>query len=154
MVALQKPSCEQLLLSAAQTSNAIITLSPPPKKTRNDFSWKLSLAHVLFLCIVCFAAYMYILGPMLWFLKYFRRKILRKNWRFWLKAKQNFDHNIDFWEKRQFFRRKLSKIAENCDHNIDPWFCTTFVQYNFTIDKQRSIAQQMAALVFNLVRLW
>jgi hypothetical protein len=34
---------------------------------------------------------------------------------------QNFDRNIDFWEKRQFFRRKLSKIAENCDHNIDPW---------------------------------
>jgi hypothetical protein len=26
-----------------------------------------------------------------------------------------------FWEKRHFFRRKLSKIAENCDHNIDPW---------------------------------
>jgi hypothetical protein len=34
---------------------------------------------------------------------------------------QNFDHNIGFWEKRQFFRRKLSKIAENCDHNIDSW---------------------------------
>jgi hypothetical protein len=34
---------------------------------------------------------------------------------------QNFDHNIGFWEKRQFFRQKLSKIAENCDHNIDPW---------------------------------
>jgi hypothetical protein len=33
---------------------------------------------------------------------------------------QNVDHNIGFWEKRQFFRRKLSKIAENCDHNIDP----------------------------------
>jgi hypothetical protein len=33
---------------------------------------------------------------------------------------QNFDHNIGFCEKRQFFRRKLSKIAENCDHNIDP----------------------------------
>jgi hypothetical protein len=33
---------------------------------------------------------------------------------------QNFDHNIGFWEKRQFFRRKLSKIAESCDHNIDP----------------------------------
>jgi hypothetical protein len=33
---------------------------------------------------------------------------------------QIFDHNIDFWEKRQFFRRKLSKIAENCDHNRDP----------------------------------
>jgi hypothetical protein len=35
---------------------------------------------------------------------------------------QNFDHHIGFWEKRQFFRRKLAKIAENCDHNIDP--CT------------------------------
>jgi hypothetical protein len=34
---------------------------------------------------------------------------------------QNFDHNIGFWEKRQIFRWKLSKIAENCDHNIDPW---------------------------------
>jgi hypothetical protein len=33
---------------------------------------------------------------------------------------QNFDHNIGFWEKRQFFRRKLAKIAENCDHKIDP----------------------------------
>jgi hypothetical protein len=27
-----------------------------------------------------------------------------------------------FEKKRQFFRRKLSKIAENCDHNIGPWF--------------------------------
>jgi hypothetical protein len=34
---------------------------------------------------------------------------------------QTFDHNIGFWEKRQFFHQKLSKIAENCDHNIDPW---------------------------------
>jgi hypothetical protein len=34
---------------------------------------------------------------------------------------QKLDHNIGFWEKRNFFRRKLSKIAENCDHNIDPW---------------------------------
>jgi hypothetical protein len=32
-----------------------------------------------------------------------------------------FDHNIGFWEKRQYFCRKLSKIAENCDHNIGPW---------------------------------
>jgi hypothetical protein len=24
-------------------------------------------------------------------------------------------------KKRQFFRRKLTKIAENCDHSIDPW---------------------------------
>jgi hypothetical protein len=32
---------------------------------------------------------------------------------------QKFNHNIVFLEKRQFFRRKLAKIAENCDHNID-----------------------------------
>jgi hypothetical protein len=32
---------------------------------------------------------------------------------------QKFHHNIGFCEKRQFFRRKLAKIAENCDHNID-----------------------------------
>jgi hypothetical protein len=59
---------------------------------------------------------------MLWFLKYFRQKFLQKNWRFWLKTKLNFEkvyHNIGFWEKRQFCRRKLGKIAENCDHNID-----------------------------------
>jgi hypothetical protein len=30
-------------------------------------------------------------GPMLWFFKYFRRKILRKNWRFRLKTKLNFE---------------------------------------------------------------
>jgi hypothetical protein len=34
---------------------------------------------------------------------------------------QKLDHSIGFEEKRQFFRRKLAKIAENCDHNIDPW---------------------------------
>jgi hypothetical protein len=33
---------------------------------------------------------------------------------------KNCDHNIGFWEKRHFFRRKLAKIAENGDHNIDP----------------------------------
>jgi hypothetical protein len=33
-------------------------------------------------------------GPMLWFFKYFRRKIQRKNWRFWLKTKLNFGN---FW---------------------------------------------------------
>jgi hypothetical protein len=31
------------------------------------------------------------------------------------------DHNIGFWEKRQFFRRKSEKIAENIYLNIDPW---------------------------------
>jgi hypothetical protein len=35
--------------------------------------------------------------------------------KFWKKI----DHNIGFREKRQFFRRKLGKIAENFDHNID-----------------------------------
>jgi hypothetical protein len=42
---------------------------------------------------------------------------------------QNVDHNIGFWEKRQFFLRKLAKIAENWRksqkivimYNIDPW---------------------------------
>jgi hypothetical protein len=34
---------------------------------------------------------------------------------------QIFDHNIGFEKNTNFFRRKLSKIAENCDHNIDPW---------------------------------
>jgi hypothetical protein len=43
---------------------------------------------------------------------------------------QNVDHNICFWEKRQFFRRKLSKIAENCDHNIDPWMAIFFKEKN------------------------
>jgi hypothetical protein len=33
---------------------------------------------------------------------------------------QNIDHDVGFWEKRQFFRRKLAKIAENCDHNLNP----------------------------------
>jgi hypothetical protein len=28
-----------------------------------------------------------------------------------------FDHNMGFWEKRQFFEEKLAK---NCDHNTDP----------------------------------
>jgi hypothetical protein len=32
------------------------------------------------------------------------------------------DPNIGFQENRQFFRRKLGKIAENKDHNIDPRF--------------------------------
>jgi hypothetical protein len=69
-------------------------------------------------------------GPMLWFLKYFRQKFLRTNLRFWLKTKINFEknyHNIGFWKKRQFFRRKLSKIAENCDHNIDPGIAKCYI---------------------------
>jgi hypothetical protein len=46
---------------------------------------------------------------------------------------QNFDHNNGFREKRQFFRRKLSKIAENCDHNIDPRYVSVFVHCSAVI---------------------
>jgi hypothetical protein len=61
---------------------------------------------------------------MLWFLNIFAEKNCKKLSFFTHnKAKlcKNF-HNIGFWEKRHFFRRKLSKIAENCDHNIGPRF--------------------------------
>jgi hypothetical protein len=34
---------------------------------------------------------------------------------------QNFDQNISFWEKRQFFAENWQKSQKNCDHNIDPW---------------------------------
>jgi hypothetical protein len=30
-----------------------------------------------------------------------------------------------FLEKRHFFDRKFTKIAENCDQNIDPWLILT-----------------------------
>jgi hypothetical protein len=47
-----------------------------------------------------------------------------KNWRFWLKNTAEFYEKciiiLVFKKNRQFFRRKLVKIAENCDHNIDP----------------------------------
>jgi hypothetical protein len=33
-------------------------------------------------------------GPMLWFFKYFRRKIRQKGWHFWLKTKLNY---AKFW---------------------------------------------------------
>jgi hypothetical protein len=33
---------------------------------------------------------------------------------------QKFHSIIVFQQKANFFRRKLSKMAENCDHNIDP----------------------------------
>jgi hypothetical protein len=59
-----------------------------------------------------------LLGPMLWFLKYFRRKnsekmaLLARN-----KAKLcKFLIITLSFEKTPFFRRKLTKIAENCDH--------------------------------------
>jgi hypothetical protein len=60
-----------------------------------------------------------------WIFEIFSPKNLAKKLAFLTQIKQimqNFDHNIGFWEKRQFFIQKLSKIAENCDHNIDPKF--------------------------------
>jgi hypothetical protein len=61
---------------------------------------------------------------MLWFFKIFSPKNLAKKLAFLSQNKakicKNFYHNIGFWEKRQFFHRKLAKIAENCDRNIDP----------------------------------
>jgi hypothetical protein len=61
------------------------------------------------------------LGPMLWFLEYFRRKILRKNWRFWPATKLNYTEKmiitLVFEKNANFFaenRRKSPKIAENC----------------------------------------
>jgi hypothetical protein len=53
----------------------------------------------------------------------FSPKNRRKKWRFWLKLKLNFKKwiiTLVFEKNANFFRRKLSKIAENCDLNIDP----------------------------------
>jgi hypothetical protein len=46
----------------------------------------------------------------------FSLKKSAKKWRFLLKTKSNYAkiHNIGFREKRHFFRRKLSKIAQIC----------------------------------------
>jgi hypothetical protein len=53
------------------------------------------------------------------FFRYFRRKIgvFGSKQSFIIKK---FDHNIVFEKNANFFRQKLSKIAENCDHNIGP----------------------------------
>jgi hypothetical protein len=60
-------------------------------------------------------------GPMLWFFKYlFSTKNLAFLAQTTASLCKNCDLNIGFWEKRQFFRQKLSKIAEKCDHNIGP----------------------------------
>jgi hypothetical protein len=62
---------------------------------------------------------------------------------------QNFDHNIDFWEKRQFFRRKLAKIAENCDHNIDPW-STDLLSWSTTRSRWKEFRSFWSLLVGGL----
>jgi hypothetical protein len=49
-------------------------------------------------------------------LKIFSPKNSAKKWRFLLKAKLIYaknDHNFGFWERSQFFRRKLMKIADH-----------------------------------------
>jgi hypothetical protein len=64
--------------------------------------------------------------PMLWFQNIFAEKFGEKNWRFWLKTKLNYSKIVIITlvseKNTNFFRQKLSKIAENCDHNIDPVF--------------------------------
>jgi hypothetical protein len=60
--------------------------------------------------------------------KYFRRKIQRKNWRFFAQNKAKLCKiliiTLVFDINANFFRRKLVKIAENFEHNIDPWIVT------------------------------
>jgi hypothetical protein len=67
---------------------------------------------------------------------------------------QNFDHNIGFWEKRPFFRRKLSKIAENCDHNIGPRsHCFGALEYKKTRrtkSGQKTDSKKVAKIFFDL----
>jgi hypothetical protein len=70
---------------------------------------------------------------------------------------KNCDNNIGFWEKRQFFRRKLAKNAENCDHNIDPrvtrWVCEKIYQIMAkNIFFEKSI--QRAFTKKNLSKIW
>jgi hypothetical protein len=66
-----------------------------------------------------------LLGPMLWSFKYFRWKIRRKNLAFLTQSKSKIYKiltiTLVFEKNANFFRRKLTKIAENCDHNVDPW---------------------------------
>jgi hypothetical protein len=52
------------------------------------------------------------LGPMLWYLKYFRRIIHRKNLRFWLKTKLNFEQKliiILLFKKNAIFSLKIGE---------------------------------------------
>jgi hypothetical protein len=64
------------------------------------------------------------LGPMLGFLKYFRRKNWAKNLAFLVKNISIFCKicitTLVFKKNANFFLQKLPKIAENCDRNIDP----------------------------------
>jgi hypothetical protein len=53
----------------------------------------------------------HVLGPMLWFLKYFRQKNWRKNWRFWLKTKLNYEKNLNI---TLVFEKNAILFVENC----------------------------------------
>jgi hypothetical protein len=59
------------------------------------------------------------------FLKIFSPKNSAKKWRFFTQNKAKICEILIitwvFEKNANFFRRKLSKIAENCDHNIDSW---------------------------------
>jgi hypothetical protein len=55
----------------------------------------------------------------------FAQNILQKNWHFLFQSTASLCKNLLITlvfekTKRQFFRRKLAKIAENCDCDIDP----------------------------------
>jgi hypothetical protein len=65
---------------------------------------------------------------MLWILKYFRRKIWRKHWRFLLKLVLIFvqsDRKIGFWEKRQSFSPKIAIITSTPGHGCRPCLSPT-----------------------------
>jgi hypothetical protein len=77
-------------------------------------------------------------GPMLWFLKYFRRKIWR-DLKFFPQTNASFeikiDDNIVFLRKTPIFSPKIGKKWQKiCEYNIDP----SKLQSGVTGDKLRS----------------
>jgi hypothetical protein len=70
----------------------------------------------------------------LWFLKYFRRKIWQKYWLFcsnYCLFLQKIDHNIGFWEKRQFFAENWGKsqkiVIITSAHDIVYWYIKLYI---------------------------
>jgi hypothetical protein len=75
-------------------------------------------------------------GPMLWFFNYFLPKNLAKKLAFLTQNKAKFWKKLSkhwYLRKRQFFSRKLGKIAENCDRNIDPGHPVNGVNFHFNV---------------------
>jgi hypothetical protein len=60
-------------------------------------------------------------------------------------------NNIGFREKRQFFRRKMAKIAENFDHNIDPRFdtCRTHVCRAYAVVELKTLAPLILSVMWH-----